>query len=67
MGLYPRNRVLDPVALGQVTGHVRDAVRGLVGASAEHPDVAPGVSQQRDDEAAKRTGAASDQDGRRHG
>ena len=34
------HRGLDPLACGQVTGHVLDAVRGLVGVPAEHPDVA---------------------------
>jgi hypothetical protein len=44
-----------------------DTIFNLAADLAEHSHIAAGVPQARDDESAERTGAASDQDGRRHG
>ena len=57
------HRGLDVLVLEQVTGDVLDALRGLVGASAEHPHVAACGLQPRNDVPPERAGAACDQDG----
>jgi hypothetical protein len=56
------HRGLDTLVPEQITGHLLDTVRGLVGASAEHTYVTARVLQARNDLAAERAGAASDQD-----
>jgi hypothetical protein len=55
--------VFDPLALDQVTGHVFDAVGGLVAVPAEHPQLVAGLAQERGGEATERAGAAGEQDG----
>jgi hypothetical protein len=59
----PLHRGVDPLAGGQVTGHQLDAIPGLAAVAAEHPDLAAGVPQPRDDLAAECSGAAGDQHG----
>jgi hypothetical protein len=61
--LRARHGGLDAVAGGQVAGHVLDAVHVVVTTAAEHPDVAPGVDEARDDEPSQGAGTAGDQDG----
>ena len=63
------HRGVDPLARGQVTGHELDPspsswlASALAAAPAEHPDVAPGVPQPRDDQPPQGARAAGDQDG----
>ena len=60
------HRGLDTLVLEQITGHVLDTVRGLMGASAEHPYVAARVPQARNEVAPECASAAGDQDAGRH-
>jgi hypothetical protein len=59
----PCTAFFDPLALDQVTGHVFDAVGGLVAVPAEHPQLVAGLAQERGGEATERAGAAGEQDG----
>ncbi len=60
--LGPGHRGVDPLARIQVTGHEFDTLGRFAVAPAEHPHLAAGVSQTRDDQTPKRPGAAGYQD-----
>jgi hypothetical protein len=62
-GQGPVHRGVDAFAGGQVPGDELDAVGDLLAAPAEHPHVATGVEQPRDDEPPERAGATGDQNG----
>ena len=64
--LGPRHRGVDALAGGQVTGQLLDARAALAAVAAEHPDLAAGRPQPRDDLAAQGAGDAGDQNGWRH-
>src|SRR3954470_22634754 len=59
--LGPVDRGFDPLAGGQVADHVLDSLFGLMTVPAEHPYLAAGVPQQRNDEAPEGARAAGDQ------
>src|SRR3954453_12274625 len=61
--LGPVDRRFDPLAGGQVADHVLDfdSLFGLMTVSAEHPYLAAGVPQPRNDEAPEGARAAGDQ------
>ncbi len=56
------DRGFDTLARGQVTGHELDPLPALAAAPAEHPDVAPGIPQSRDDMPSQAASAAGDQE-----
>jgi hypothetical protein len=55
-----RHRGIDPLAGGQVAGHELEPLHALAPAPAEHPDLAAGVPQPRDDLAAECARTAGD-------
>src|SRR5215472_1596883 len=57
----PRHRSLYPLTSGQITGHERDAVPGILGMPAEHPYHATSILQPRDNETPECACTASNQ------
>jgi hypothetical protein len=62
-GPDPGHRGLDTLACGQVAGQELHRVPGRMVVPAEHPDVADGVPQAREDVSPERACSAGDQDG----